>query len=39
MDKKELNGEFMRRLRDGWYREAGMMQMTGNRTEHAVTVL
>ena len=22
MDKKELNGEFMRRLRDGWYREA-----------------
>lgn len=39
MDKKELNGEFMQRLRDGWYREAERMQMPGNRTEHAVHVL
>lgn len=39
MDKKELNGEFMQRLRDGCYRAAGRMQMPGNRTEHDVPVL
>ena len=39
MDQKEVNGEFMRRMRDGCYMEAGRMQMFGNQTEHAVTVL
>ena len=32
MDKKELNGEFMRRLRDGWYREAERMKVLKNQS-------
>ena len=36
MDQKELNGEFMRRMRDGCCREAGRMQMNDHKTEYTV---